>query len=99
MADTQQALAHDAAELEAKALGILHQQMDSGELEAKDAANIYKNAGIIGAVHVDKAQLLNDRPTHIVKRSASEVLRALKGKGLLIDGEVVGEEDVGPEAA
>lgn len=94
MADTQQALAQDAAELEAKALIMLHQQMDSGALEAKDAANIYKNAGIIGAVHVDKAQLLNERPTQIVQRDLSETLRELKGIGLEIQAEVISEETV-----
>lgn len=98
MADTHQALAHTAAELEAQAVEKLETRLKTGEVEDRDLANIFKSAAIAGGIHVEKAQLLNDRPTQIVQRSASEVLRKLKSKGVRIeDAQVVEEEDV-PQA-
>jgi hypothetical protein len=94
MADTHQALAHTAAELEARAVEKLETRLKTGEVEDRDLANIFKSAAIAGGIHVEKAQLLNDRPTQIVQRSASEVLRKLKSKGVVIEAEVVEETTV-----
>ena len=99
MADTHQALAQSAADIEAQAVGRLRERLNSGDMEDRDLINLHKNAAIAGAVHVDKAQLLNDRPTQIIQRDASEVLRALKAKGVpiaeVIDAEVVEDDPVG----
>jgi len=94
MADTHQALAGTAAELEARVVEKLETRLETGDVEDRDLANIFKSAAIAGGIHVEKAQLLNDRPTQIVQRSASEVLRKLKSKGVVVDAEVVEEEDV-----
>lgn len=95
--------AEDYADLAARQVEVAHRITDRleaniDEIPARDLPAANKNTVTAAAISTDKAQLLNDRPTHIVKRSASEVLRALKGKGLVIDGEVLEEEDVEPEA-
>lgn len=95
MADTHQALAHTAAMLEATAVEKLETRLESGEVEDRDLANIFKSAAIASGIHVEKAQLLNNRPTSIVRRDATEILRKWKSKGIrFVEGEVVGEEDV-----
>jgi len=95
LADAHQALADNAAKLEAKTIERPDERLKAGDVEDKDLANILKNSAIAGGIHVEKARLLNDRPTQIVKKELPEVLRALKGKGLdveVIEAEVVEEK-------
>jgi hypothetical protein len=94
LAEVHEALATGAAELEAKTINRLDQRLDQGDVEDKDLANILKNLAIAGGVHVDKAQLLKNLPTVIVKRDASEVLRKLQSRGIVVDAEVVEETAV-----
>jgi hypothetical protein len=94
MADTHQALADMAAEMETEAVERLRTEMKSGEVEARDLSGIFKNAAIAAGIHTEKAELLNGRPTSRRERSAEEVLRSLKSKGLqFIEGEA---EEMGP---
>lgn len=96
MADTHQRLAEGAAELEAKTIERLNERLNTAQVEDKDLANILKNSALSSGIHVDKAQLLNNRPTQIVERPASEVLRALQAKGIdvpeVVEAEVVEDE-------
>lgn len=95
MADTHQALADTAARLEVRAVTKLSDRLDQGDVEDKDLVNLYKASAIAGGIHVEKAQLLNDRPTHIVQRDLGSVLRDIKGSlGIEIEAEVVDEETV-----
>jgi hypothetical protein len=64
-------------------------------MEDKDLINAQGKADIGSGIHGDKAQLYDNQPTQIVRRSASEVLRELQAEGVVVDAEVVGEEDVG----
>jgi len=94
LADAHQALATDAASLEAKTIQKLDERLNSGEVEDKNLANIFKAAAIAGGVHVDKAQLLNDKPTAIVKRDPAEIIKEFKSRVGVLEGEVISEEDV-----
>jgi hypothetical protein len=60
-------------------------------MEDKDLINAMGKADIGSGIHTEKAQLLANRPTAIVQRDASEVLRKLQSRGI-IDAEVVEEE-------
>lgn len=64
------------------------------DVPARDLPGGIRNVTTAAAVHTDKAQLLNDQPTQIVKREASEVLRALKARGIIIDGGEVLDAEV-----
>jgi hypothetical protein len=84
MADTHQALAQTAAEMEAEAVEKLQARIKQGDVEDKDLANIYKATAIAGGIHTEKAELLNGRPTQRKERTAAEVLRGLQGKGVMV---------------
>lgn len=66
------------------------------ELAARDISTAARNAAVGTGIHTEKAQLMNEQPTAIQgqKKSASELLRQLKAKGIVIDAEVTEEEDV-----
>ena len=63
-------------------------------MEDKDLVNAMGKLDIGSGIHTEKAQLLAGQPTQIVKREASEVLRKLQSRGVVVDAEVVGEETV-----
>jgi hypothetical protein len=69
------------------------------DMEDKDLVNAMGKADIGSGIHTEKAQLLAGQPTQIVRKDATEVLRKLKSRGVVIEGEVLSEEDVtNPEA-
>jgi hypothetical protein len=57
------------------------------EIPARDLPGAVRNFSTASAIHVDKAQLLSDQPTAIVRRGSAEVLRELAAEGLVIDVE------------
>lgn len=78
----QLALSNQAAELIAQRLP---------NMEDKNKINAMGKADIGSGIHAEKAQLLDDMPTQIVQRDATEVLRKLKSRGVVIDAEVIEE--------
>jgi hypothetical protein len=61
-------------------------------MEDKDLVNAMGKFDIGSGIHTEKAQLLAGQPTQIVKREASEVLRKLQSRGIVVDAEVIEEE-------
>lgn len=95
MADTHTDLAERLAALEHATIDELESEM--AELSGKDKAALLRNVSIAGAVHIDKAQLLRNEPTAIVKRELPEIFRALAAKGVMVEGVIEGEaEEVSP---
>lgn len=87
------------ANLAARQIEVAHRITDRleaniEEIPPRDLPAANKNTVTAAAISTDKAQLLNDRPTSIIQRSASDVLRSLKSKGFDIDAEVESEETV-----
>ena len=78
----------------AKMTDRLEKEVD--QIDAKDLPKGVQAVTTAAAISVDKAEKLDDQPTQIIQHSPSDILRALKGKGLEIDGEVAAEEDVTP---
>lgn len=100
LAEVHMALADGAATLEAKTINRLDERLTQGDVEDKDLANILKSTAVAGGIHVEKAQLLKNLPTQIVKRDASEVLQELQAAmgfkgGEVVDADVIDEEDLG----
>jgi hypothetical protein len=87
-------------EIAERQLGVLGKMTDRlekevGEIPAKDLPKGVQSVATSAAINVDKAQLLGGGPTHRIERSASEILRSLKAKGMeFLDAEVVSEEDL-----
>jgi hypothetical protein len=63
-------------------------------MEDKDLINAMGKLDIGSGIHTEKAQLLSGQPTHRVERQASEVLRGLAARGIVVDAEVISEETV-----
>lgn len=82
LADSHMTLAHAAAEIEHKVITQLNQRLDNEQLEAKDLANIMKSAAISGGVHTDKSQDLAARSSSLPKHDFSDLVRALKTRGI-----------------
>jgi hypothetical protein len=92
-AEDAMSLAESQREVAMEATEALKGKMD--EIKPRDLSTTVRNMSVAAGVETDKAQLLAGQPTAIVMRSASEVLRSLKAKGVRIeDAEVVSEEDV-----
>jgi hypothetical protein len=89
LADTHTDLAERLAALEHSTIDELEQEI--AELSGKDKAALLRNVAIAGAVHVDKAALLNGDPTsiHLNKRELPEIFRALAAKGVQVEGVVI----------
>jgi hypothetical protein len=87
------ALARQQMELAQAAAGFVATRLD--RMEDKDLINAMGKADIGSGIHTEKAQLLSGQPTAIVQREASEVLRKLKSRGVVIDAVVVEEETLG----
>lgn len=85
MADMHQALAKGAGEIEARAVERLREKLDNDEIPGKDLSAVMQRAAIATGIHGDKHLLYSGQPTSIVKRDATEILRALKGKGFEFD--------------
>ena len=68
---------------------------ESSQLEPKDKVNALGKFDIGSGIHTEKAQLLAGLPTARVERDTSEVLRKLQSRGVVVEAEVVGEEDLG----
>jgi hypothetical protein len=84
-AEQHMGIAEAGMEVQEKMLTRLGKE--SGNLEIKDVSTASRNLAVTVGIHAEKAQLLAGEPTQIVHRSADEVLRALKAKGVLIDQE------------
>lgn len=71
-------------------------EKESDDLPLRDVPAAMRNASVGAGIHTDKARdLQGDFGTpHKLVRSASEVLNALKGRGVMIEGSVESEEDV-----
>jgi hypothetical protein len=93
-ADAHRDLERRQMEVSLSATDLIAQALP--QMEHKDLINAAGKMDIGSGIHAEKAQLYDNQPTQIVKRSASDVLRSLKGKGLAIDVEVLSEEDVTP---
>lgn len=88
MADAHTDLAERLAALEHSTIDELEEEVR--ELSGKDKAALLRNVAIAGAVHIDKAQLLNGDPTSIIgKRELPEIFRALAAKGVKVEGVVI----------
>lgn len=98
MADAHTDLAERLAALEHSTIDELEHEVK--ELSGKDKAALLRNVAIAGAVHIDKAALLNGDPTSIIgKRELPEIFRALAAKGVsvnVIEGEA---EEIEPPPA
>lgn len=89
-AEQHRALAEREMEVSAKMLDRLSREVDA--IPARDLPGAIRNVDTGAGIHRDKAQLLAGQPTIRIERSASEILRALQGKGVAVDAEVVDEE-------
>jgi transposase len=94
MAEMHQGLAVAAGEIEAKAIVRLNEKLDQNEIEAKDLSAVMQRSAIATGIHGEKHLLYSGQPTQIVQRPASEIIRKMRSRGLFIEAEVVGEEDV-----
>jgi len=92
-ADAHRALEQRQLKVSKQAAKIIAQRLP--RMEDKDLINAMGKADIGSGIHAEKAQLLDDQPTQIVKRSAREVLRSLEGKGMRVVGEKVEAESEG----
>jgi hypothetical protein len=63
-----------------------------GEIPARDLPGGIRNIDTGAAIHTDKAALLREEPTQIVRRDSTEIKRELKARGIILDGTVV-EDD------
>lgn len=94
MAEVHQGLAAAAAGIEAKAIIALDQKLDADEIEPKDLSAVMQRSAIATGIHSEKHLLYSGQPTSIVRREASEVLRRLRHRGVVVDG---AEEEVEAE--
>ena len=95
MADIHMDLAERLTSLEHATIDELESEMS--ELSGKDKAALLRNVAVAAAISVDKARLLSDQPTAIVKRELPEIFRALAAKGVKVEGVIEGEaEEVSP---
>ena len=93
LAEDHMNLARHQTELAAAAATLISQRLPN--MEDKDLVNAMGKADIGSGIHTEKAQLLSGQPTQRISRDSKEILRKLKGRGVVIDVEVVDEEDIG----
>jgi hypothetical protein len=91
-ADAHRTLEARQLEISLQAANEIAQRLPN--MEDRDRINAMGKLDIGSGIHGEKAQLLDDQPTHIVQRSATEILRNLKHRGVILEGEVVEEETV-----
>jgi hypothetical protein len=86
-------LAERGIEVSRKGLERLDKEIgDSDKLSTRDLPGALRNVGVFSGIGTDKSQVLRDLPTEIKSdRSAAEIIRALREKGVIVDGEA---EDV-----
>jgi len=89
MAELHQGLAVAAGEIEAKAIERLNEKLDGNQIEGKDLSAVMQRAAIAGGIHGEKHLLYSGQPTAIVRRDFEEIKRALRDKGIVLDGTAV----------
>lgn len=95
MAQEHTALAHRQTEVAAALVDELDQER--AQLEPRDKINALAKMDIGSGIHSEKGLLYDGQPTSITQgKSVEELLRGLKARGLFLEGEVAGEEDVTP---
>ncbi len=85
-AEQHMRLAEHQASVAGKMTERLEQEID--DIPARDLPGGIRNVTTAAAVHTDKAAVLRGEASVVVEhRDASEVIRALKAKGVIIEGE------------
>lgn len=92
-ADTWASLAELQGEVARKLTDRTLSELD--KIPAERLSSATKDMVYSGAISTDKAREYRGEATVVVEhRDASEILRKLKGRGVVLDAEVVSEEDV-----
>ena len=85
------------AQMEANKLIVERLKGEVDEIPSRDLPGASRNMSVGAAVETEKAQLLNDQPTEIRKhRDASEIIKSLKARGVLLEATVISEETIEP---
>lgn len=96
IASEHAALAHRNNEVEIEAVEKLKEKLP--ELDAKDLPNAVRSIATASGIHTDKARLLQGdyaTPSEST-RSAEEIMRKLKSRGMVIEAEATEEQDALP---
>lgn len=91
-------LAERGMQVEHRILSKLEQEVE--EIPSRDLAGAARNVATGAAIHTDKASVLRGEPTLITARhDVSEVVRALRAKGVDLDVIDADAIEIGAEAA
>lgn len=86
VAEEARSIARDA--LEGARELVAGTRKEQGEIPARDLPGAARNLSVSAGILLEKANLYDDGPTHIVKHDLSALLRQLKDRGLAVDVEV-----------
>lgn len=86
------------AELQMDVSQAMTERLGAGleDIPVRDLPGGIRNVDTAAAINTDKAALLRDQPTQIVRRSFDEIKRELRAKGVILDGTVVDLDDERP---